>query len=135
MPQDAAEIFSDYLNYWMKERGLDSRAVVKKARGKYGVLSDATMHNFLSAKPAEMMVGTVEALAYAIRRPPEEVFLAKIGRWKRPSSKDEFQSSELAYLEQLLSEMPNGESKRFVTRLLRIAEREIEETAGQTDRR
>lgn len=131
-----AEVFAAYLNYWMQEHGMDSRAVVTKARRKYGVLSDASMTNFLAAKPAEMMVGTVEALAYAIRRPPEEVFMAKIGRWKGPPGREsEIQPSELAHLERLISEMPAGESKRFVIRLLRMVEREIEETEDRPDRK
>lgn len=135
-PHDAAEVFAEYLSYWMKERGMDSRAVVDKARRLHGSLSDATMHNILSAKPADMMVRTVEVLAETIRRPPEEVFMAKLGYAKIPPAKEgEIQLSELAYIERRLERMPHGEHRRAIIRFLRMIEKEIDETPHQGDRK
>jgi hypothetical protein len=130
-PGDAPEKFANYLAYWMNERGLDSQAVAAKAKRRYGALSNATMTNLMSAKPADMMVRTVEALAYAIQRPPEEVFMAKLGHVRVPPGRDaDLQGSYFANLERQLAELPEGESKRVIVRFLQMVEREMERVSA-----
>ena len=133
-PQDAAEVFAEYLRYWMKKRELDNQAVVDKMKRRYGTGSPAAMTNIMSAKPTDMMVRTVQALADAIGRPPEEVFMAKLGHARVPPRENDVPPSYFANLERRLADLPNGELKRSIMRFMRMIERELDE-APVSDRK
>jgi transcriptional regulator with XRE-family HTH domain len=72
------ENFGDWLLNKLDEKGMTQSELARRSR-----LSEGTISNIISSSRGTGL-DSIEAIAYALRIPPEEVFLAAIGKPLKP---------------------------------------------------
>lgn len=130
---EAAEAFSQYLKFWMVERGISNATeVVDRAARKGAVISYTKVNSILLAQYANHQMRVLEAIALAIVRPCEEVFMAALGYYPALSELPEFKESDAAQLWLLYSKAPSAERKIY-KRLIQMLANDIQRTTHKGD--
>lgn len=111
--------FSEYVQTWMLETGLRNPGEVEERSRKRGKkISDALVSKFINQEKGDCNASSLEALADALTRPPDEVFLAWLGRVPAINTK-EYKESDAAHVWQLIKNLPRPERNIYI-RYLRM---------------
>lgn len=126
--QERRRKFAAYIQDCMVENGQrNPREVQDLSRKRGDGISDALISKFLNEEREDCNVASIVGLADGLMRPPEEVFLAWLGRVP-PISTREYKESDFAHLWQLCKNAPSSEKKvyfRYVKMLITDVQRVI----------
>lgn len=125
---EAAESLSQYVKFWMRERGMKYPAdLVDAARG---LISNTKINNILLAQYANHQMRTLEGLSIGLDRPLGEVFAAALGYFPALSEMAEFKESDAAHLWNSMRQLPAKERKVY-ERYIQMLANEINRTANK----
>ena len=110
---EAAETFARYLRFWMDQENLAHQAVADRAERKGAHISQAKVTSILNGLYANHQMRQLEAVAIAINRPREEVFLAALGYSPPLTEYPEFTQSDIANLWDLMRQLPAKQRKMY----------------------
>lgn len=120
--------FAAYIQDCMNENGQRNPREVQDQSRKYGEgISDALISKFLNRERGDCNVASIVGLADGLMRPPDEVFMAWLGK-VAPISTREYRESDFAHLWQLVKSAPTQEKKvyfRYVKMLVADVQRVI----------
>jgi hypothetical protein len=123
---EAAEAFSQYLKFWMRERGLQYPIeLVDRAARKGAQISNTKVNTVLLGQYANHRMRLLEAIALGIGRPLEEVFQAALGYVPAPVEHPDFKESDMAHLWHVMRQL-SPKKRKFYDRMIRMLANDIE---------
>jgi len=130
---EAAEAFSQYLKFWMHERGIQYPIeLVDRAARRGAQISNTKVNTVLLAQYANHRMRMLEAIALGIARPFEEVFLAALGYVPALVEHPEYKDSDMAHLWHLLRQLP-PKRRKFYERLIQMLTNEVQRESQSSD--
>lgn len=128
---EAAESLSNYVKFWMRERGMSyPNDVVEAATRKGAQISNTKVNTIILAQYANHQMRVLEALALGLGRPLGEVFSAALGYFPELTEQPEFKESDAAHLWNLIRQLPAKERKVY-ERYVQMLANEIHRTANK----
>lgn len=128
---EAAESLSQYVKFWMRERGMSyPNDVVEAAARKGAQISNTKVNTIILAQYANHQMRVLEALALALVRPLGEVFQAALGYFPPIAEMSEFKESDAANLWNLMRHL-SAKERRPYERYLQMLANEIHRTANK----
>lgn len=113
------ERFSAYIQHWMQENNQRTPKEVQDRSRKVGPgISDALIAKFLNCEKDDCNVSSIAGLADGLTRPPDEVFMAFLGKVS-PADLREYKESDVAHMWQLCKALPGAERKVY-TRMFKM---------------
>lgn len=127
---EAAEKLSQYVKFWMRERGMSYPIdLVERADRKGAQISNTKVNTVLLGQYANHRMRLLEAIALGLGRPPEEVFLAALG-YPTIAEIPEYKESEAAHLWHTMQQLPPKRRKVY-EQFIQMLANEIERTGNK----
>lgn len=130
---EAAESFAQYVKFWTQQQeNVVPQTVADRAQKKGAPLSASKVVSIINGLYANHQMRQLEALAIAIQRPREEVFLAALGYSPPLTEYPEFKESDIANLWDLLRQLPHKERK-YYERFVQMLANDIKRISNKAD--